>query len=69
MTRAGFVSLIGPPNAGKSTLMNTVVGHKVSIVTPRFKQQDPVFVVLRCMMNPKSYLLIRQVFLCRKSSD
>ena len=31
--RAGFVSLISPPNAGKSTLMNTLVGQKVSIVT------------------------------------
>jgi GTPase len=33
--RAGFVSIIGKPNAGKSTLMNALVGENMSIITPK----------------------------------
>jgi GTP-binding protein Era len=54
-TRAGFIALVGAPNAGKSTLLNRLAGAKLSIVSP--KPQTTRFRVLGIVMRGQAQLL------------
>ena len=55
-TRAGFAAVIGAPNAGKSTLVNRLVGSKVSIVTQ--KVQTTRFPVRGVAMAGRSQIVL-----------
>jgi GTP-binding protein Era len=55
-TRCGFAALVGAPNAGKSTLLNRLLGTKVSIVSP--KAQTTRFRVLGILMRGASQVLL-----------
>ena len=55
-TRAGFAAIIGAPNAGKSTLVNALVGRKVSIVTA--KVQTTRFQVRGVMVRGASQVVL-----------
>lgn len=55
-TRAGFTAIIGAPNAGKSTLVNRLVGSKVSIVT--HKVQTTRFPVRGVMMRDNAQVVL-----------
>lgn len=55
-TRAGFAAIIGSPNAGKSTLVNRLVGSKVSIVT--HKVQTTRFPVRGVMMRDNAQVVL-----------
>lgn len=55
-TRCGFISVIGLPNAGKSTLINTLVGSKISIVSK--KVQTTRQRVLGILIHDKAQIIL-----------
>jgi GTP-binding protein Era len=55
-TRCGFTAIVGAPNAGKSTLLNRLVGAKLSIVSP--KAQTTRSRVLGILMHGRTQVLL-----------
>ena len=53
MHKAGFVNIVGNPNVGKSTLMNLLVGERISIAT--FKAQTTRHRIMG-ILNPEDLL-------------
>ena len=49
--KSGFVNIIGKPNAGKSTLMNALIGERLSIITP--KAQTTRHRIIGILNNPE----------------
>ena len=52
MYKSGFVTIIGRPNVGKSTLLNFIIGEKVSIISDKPQTTRNK---IQCVYTPVSY--------------
>ena len=60
MHKAGFVNIIGNPNVGKSTLMNAMVGERLSIITSKAQTtRHRIFGIV----NDENYQIVFQILL------
>ena len=55
--KSGFVAIIGPPNAGKSTLINHILGEKVAIISPKPQTTRNRLLGIKTMGNAQIILL------------
>lgn len=56
--KAGFVNIVGNPNVGKSTLMNDLVGERISIITSKAQTTRHRIMALSTLPNIRSYIPI-----------
>ena len=58
--KSGFVSIVGKPNVGKSSLMNALMGENLSIITPKAQTTRHRIMGILTGKITRSYILIRQ---------
>jgi GTPase len=65
-TRAGFVAIVGRPNAGKSTLMNALLGEKISMVSQKANATRKRINAIVMHKKTRSSLLTPPVFMKKR---